>query len=62
MIAIFLILWGAVTLSLGIFRFEILWNMAKVRLFVSHLGECGSRVLFCAVGLAAILAGVLLLV
>lgn len=60
-LAIFLILWGLATTSLGLFRPPFLWNIGKVQGFVQVIGETGTRIFMALIGLAALIGGILLL-
>ncbi len=60
-IAYFLIVWGAATLSLAIFRFDFLWKIGKVQGFVQLLGDKGTSIFFGIVGVIAIVGGILML-
>jgi hypothetical protein len=61
-LAYFLIVWGAATLGLAIFRWDFLWKIGKVQGFVQLLGEKGTSIFFGIAGGAAIVGGVLILV
>jgi hypothetical protein len=60
-LAIFMILWGLATTSLGLFKVPFLWNIGKIQGFVQLIGETGTRIFTSILGLAALIGGVLLL-
>ncbi|MDJ0755017.1 MAG: hypothetical protein QNJ45_15955 [Ardenticatenaceae bacterium] len=61
-LAIFLILWGLATFSVGVFKPGVLWNNAKIQGFVSVLSERGTVIFLGVIGALAVVGGILLLV
>ena len=60
-LAIFLILWGAATLLVGILRPKALWELGKIQGFVTILTARGTTIFFTVIGLLALAGGVALL-
>lgn len=61
-LAIFLILWGLATFSVGLFKPPMLWNNAKIQGFVSVLSERGTVIFLSVIGALALAGGILLLI
>ena len=60
-LGIFLILWGASTLLVGLLRPKRLWEIGKIQGFVTLFTERGTTIFFAVVGLLAIVGGAAIL-
>lgn len=60
-IGLLLIVWGALTVLVAVLKPKTIWQLGKIQGFVQLLTERGTVVFFSAVGLAAVIGGLLIL-
>lgn len=60
-VGIFLIVWGAAAALIGLLRPARIWQLGKLQGFVKLLGETGAMILVTALGIVAIVVGILIL-
>jgi hypothetical protein len=60
-IAIVLIVWGALCVAIGVFKPRALWKTGKLQGFVQILSDRGTQIFLIVIGVSAIVGGVLIL-
>lgn len=61
-LGIILVVYGAFVLGGFILQFPLLYNNAKSKVLIKMMGKTGYNILIIVIGLAALIAGILILV